>query len=65
MCNEYRNRKSVRRLIDQCNELNVKLRYAGGIPNTDPSQNIRPTKWSCSIPRAGQLGLRGQAKPSC
>ena len=41
MCNEYRNRKSVRRLIDQCNELNMPLRYASGIPNTDPSQNIR------------------------
>lgn len=43
MCNEYRNRKSVRRLIDQCNELKLPLRYASGIPNTDPSQNIRIT----------------------
>jgi len=43
MCNEYRNRKSVRRLIDQCSELNMPLRYPGGIPNTEPTDSIRIT----------------------
>jgi putative SOS response-associated peptidase YedK len=43
MCNEYRNRKSVRRLIDQCNALNIPLRYPGGIPNAEPSDSIRIT----------------------
>jgi putative SOS response-associated peptidase YedK len=43
MCNEYRNRKTVRRLIDLCNALNMPLRYPGGIPNTEPTDNIRIT----------------------
>jgi len=57
MCNEYRNRKSVRRLIDQCNELNMPLRYPGGIPNTDPSQSIRITD-RAPILRNGEDGVR-------
>ena len=57
MCNEYRNRKSVRRLIDQCSELNLPLRYASGIPNTDPSQNIRITD-RAPILRNGDDGVQ-------
>ena len=56
MCNEYRNRNSVRRLIDQCNELNLPLRYASGIPNTDPAQNIRITD-RAPILRNGNEGV--------
>ena len=56
MCNEYRNRKSVRRLIDQCNELNMPLHCASGIPNTDPSQNIRITD-RAPILRNGEDGV--------
>jgi len=57
MCNEYRNRTSVRRLIDRCNELNLPLRYPGGIPNTDPSQNIRITD-RAPILRNGDDGVQ-------
>ena len=57
MCNEYRNRRSVRRLIDQCNELNLPLRYPGGIPNVDPSQNIRITD-RAPILRNGEGGVQ-------
>ena len=57
MCNEYRNRKSVRRLIDQCSELNMPLRYPGGLPNTDPSQNIRITD-RAPILRHGDDGVQ-------
>jgi putative SOS response-associated peptidase YedK len=56
MCNEYRNRKSVRRLIDQCNALNMPLRYPGGIPNTEPSDSIRITD-RAPILRNGQDGV--------
>jgi putative SOS response-associated peptidase YedK len=57
MCNEYRNRKSVRRLMEQCNELNLPLRYPGGIPNTDPEQNIRITD-RAPILRNGDDGVQ-------
>jgi putative SOS response-associated peptidase YedK len=43
MCNEYRNRKSVRRLIDQCDQVSMPLRFANGVPNVEPSDSIRIT----------------------
>jgi len=57
MCNEYRNRKPVRRLIDQCNELNMPLNYPGGIPNVEPTDNIRITD-RAPILRNGDDGVQ-------
>lgn len=57
MCNEYRNRKSVRRLIDQCSELNMPLHYASGIPNTEPTDSIRITD-RAPILRNGDDGVQ-------
>jgi putative SOS response-associated peptidase YedK len=43
MCNEYRNRKSVRRLIDQCEALNLPLHFPHGVPNVEPLDSIKIT----------------------
>ena len=57
MCNEYRNRKSVRRLIDQCDELNMPLRYRERDTQHRPvGQNIRITD-RAPILRNGEDGV--------
>ena len=57
MCNEYRNRKTVRRLIDQCEALNMPLRYPDGIPNVEPTESIRITD-RAPILRNGDDGVQ-------
>ena len=43
MCNEYRNRISAQRLIEVFSEIKIPLRFAGGIPNIEPRDDIRIT----------------------
>jgi putative SOS response-associated peptidase YedK len=43
MCNEYRNRKRVRRLIEQCQALNLHLHFPQAVPNVEPTDSIRIT----------------------
>jgi putative SOS response-associated peptidase YedK len=57
MCNEYRNRKSVRRLIDQCVALNMPPRFPSGVPNVEPSDSIRITD-RAPILRNGNGGVQ-------
>ena len=57
MCNEYRNHKTVRRLIDQCEALNMPLHYPDGIPNVEPTESIRITD-RAPILRNGDGGVQ-------
>lgn len=43
MCNEYRFKQSLDRLSRAFSELNIPMRWAGGAPNLEPRESIRPT----------------------
>jgi putative SOS response-associated peptidase YedK len=43
MCNEYRFKQSLDRVADEFSQLNVPIHWAGGAPNLEPRDSIRPT----------------------
>jgi len=43
MCNEYRFKQSLDRIAQAFSELNLPLSWAGGAPNLEPRDSIRPT----------------------
>jgi putative SOS response-associated peptidase YedK len=43
MCNEYRFKQSLDRLTDVFSRLRLPLHWAGGAPNLEPRDSIRPT----------------------
>jgi len=43
MCNDYRNRVPVRRLIGQFGEIKIPLCFPNGIPNVEPRDDIKIT----------------------
>jgi putative SOS response-associated peptidase YedK len=43
MCNEYRFKQSLDRIADEFSQLNVPIHWAGGAPNLEPRDSIRPT----------------------
>jgi putative SOS response-associated peptidase YedK len=43
MCNEYRFRQSLDRIAEAFGRLNLPLHWAGGAPNLEPRDSIRPT----------------------
>jgi putative SOS response-associated peptidase YedK len=43
MCNEYRFKQSIDRIVDEFSRLSLPLRWAGGAPNLEPRESIRPT----------------------
>ena len=43
MCNEYRFKQSLDRIAEEFSRLSLPLRWAGGAPNLEPRDSIRPT----------------------
>lgn len=43
MCNEYRFRQSLDRIVDEFSRLRLPIHWAGGAPNLEPRESIRPT----------------------
>jgi putative SOS response-associated peptidase YedK len=43
MCNEYRFKQSLDHLADAFSQLNIPIHWAGGAPNLEPRESIRPT----------------------
>jgi putative SOS response-associated peptidase YedK len=43
MCNEYRNRQSLDRLAEEFSQVRLPPHWAGGAPNLEPRDSIRPT----------------------
>jgi putative SOS response-associated peptidase YedK len=43
MCNDYRNRKSARRLVEDFSEIKIRLRFSNGTPNIEPRDDITIT----------------------
>jgi putative SOS response-associated peptidase YedK len=43
MCNEYRFKQSLDRIVDEFSQLRLPIRWAGGAPNLEPRDSIRPT----------------------
>ena len=43
MCNEYRFKQSLDRLTETFGALRLPLHWAGGAPNLEPRDSIRPT----------------------
>jgi putative SOS response-associated peptidase YedK len=43
MCNEYRFKQSLDRIAREFSELKLPLHWAGGAPNLEPRDSIRPT----------------------
>ena len=43
MCNEYRFRQSLDRIADEFSQLRIPIHWAGGAPNLEPRESIRPT----------------------
>ena len=43
MCNDYRNRKSARHLVETFSEIKIPLRFSNGIPNIEPRDDIKIT----------------------
>jgi putative SOS response-associated peptidase YedK len=44
MCNEYRFKQSLDRIVDEFSQLRLPIRWAGGAPNLEPRDSIRPTE---------------------
>jgi putative SOS response-associated peptidase YedK len=44
MCNDYRYRQPLERLIDEFAQLRIPLRFPGGRPNLEPREDIRITE---------------------
>ncbi|HEY9217613.1 MAG TPA: SOS response-associated peptidase [Phenylobacterium sp.] len=43
MCNEYRFRQPLDRIVEEFSRLSVPVTWAGGAPNLEPRDSIRPT----------------------
>jgi putative SOS response-associated peptidase YedK len=43
VCNDYRNRRSARRVVDEFSQIKIPLRFPKGIPNIEPRDDIRIT----------------------
>ena len=43
MCNEFRFRQSLDKLIEEFRQLDLPLNWEGGAPNLEPRESIRPT----------------------
>jgi putative SOS response-associated peptidase YedK len=43
MCNEYRFKQSLDRIAQEFSQLRIPLHWAGGAPNLEPRESIRPT----------------------
>ena len=43
MCNEFRFKLALDRLVDEFSQLRLPLHWAGGAPNLEPRDSIRPT----------------------
>ena len=43
MCNEYRFKTALDRIVDEFSQLRLPIRWAGGAPNLEPRDSIRPT----------------------
>jgi putative SOS response-associated peptidase YedK len=43
MCNEYRFKQSLDKIADQFSQLRLPIHWAGGAPNLEPRDSIRPT----------------------
>lgn len=44
MCNEYRFKQTLDRIVQEFAALNLPLHWAGGAPNLEPRDSIRPTE---------------------
>ena len=56
MCNEYRFKQSLDRIADEFSRLSLPLVWAGGAPNLEPRDSIRPTDPAPSLVGAAQGG---------
>lgn len=43
MCNEYRFKQSLDRIVDEFSQLRLPIHWTGGAPNLEPRDSIRPT----------------------
>ncbi|HEX3886130.1 MAG TPA: SOS response-associated peptidase [Phenylobacterium sp.] len=43
MCNEYRFKQSLDRVVEEFSKLTIPIHWAGGAPNFEPRDSIRPT----------------------
>jgi len=43
MCNEYRFKQSLDRIVDEFSKLRLPIHWSGGAPNLEPRDSIRPT----------------------
>jgi putative SOS response-associated peptidase YedK len=43
MCNEYRFKQSLDRIVEEFSKLSLPLHWPGGAPNLEPRDSIRPT----------------------
>jgi putative SOS response-associated peptidase YedK len=43
MCNEFRFRQSLDRIVEEFSKLQLPLQWTGGAPNLEPRDSIRPT----------------------
>jgi len=43
MCNEYRFKQSLDRIVDEFSQLRLPIQWTGGAPNLEPRDSIRPT----------------------
>ena len=43
MCNEYRFKQSLDKIAEEFSRLHTPLHWAGGAPNLEPRDSIRPT----------------------
>ncbi|MEO8113603.1 MAG: SOS response-associated peptidase [Phenylobacterium sp.] len=54
MCNEFRATQSLDRLVDAFSQLDLPLHWAGGAPNLEPRESIRPTDPAPVLMGSGQ-----------
>lgn len=57
MCNEYRLRQPLHRLVEDFEQLEIALHWEGGAPNLEPRDSIRPTD-----PAQVLIGAKGGAE---
>lgn len=43
MCNEYRFRQPLDRIVEEFSQLKIPVSWTGGAPNLEPQESIRPT----------------------
>ena len=54
MCNEFRFKQSLDRLTDAFSQLRLPLHWAGGAPNLEPRDSIRPTDPAAIVLGSGE-----------